>query len=93
VIAISAAAIPAVATNAVEAISSFFIFKFLVYVLIFRTSAGESSEIYNLFDDFIVIGQESQSFFSIDYYDWCKLVTPLGMNIFGQTSGSSVIKY
>jgi hypothetical protein len=40
----SAEAIPAVATNAVEAISSFFIFKFLVELFIFRTSAGESSE-------------------------------------------------
>jgi hypothetical protein len=65
----SAEAIPAVATNAVVAISSFFIFKFLVELFIFRTSAGESSEIYELFDDFMVIGQEFQSLFSIDYYD------------------------
>jgi len=56
----SAEAIPAVATNAVEAISSFFIFKFLVELFIFRTSAGESSEIYNLFDDFDALGQQFQ---------------------------------
>jgi hypothetical protein len=56
----SAEAIPAVATNAVVAISSFFIFKFLVELFIFRTSAGESSEICNLFDDFDALGQQFQ---------------------------------
>jgi len=40
-----------------------------------------------------VIGQESQSLFGIDYYDWCKLVTPLVMNVFGVISGPSAIKY
>ena len=45
-IVMSAEAIPAVATNAVVAISSvFFILKFLVELFILRTSAGESSEI------------------------------------------------
>jgi len=48
---------------------------------------------YYLFDDFIVIGQESQSLFGMDYYNWCKLVTPLVMNVFGKINGPSVIKY
>jgi hypothetical protein len=56
----SAEAIPAVATNAVEAISSFFIFKFLVELFIFRTSAGESSEICDLFGDLNALGQQFQ---------------------------------
>jgi len=56
----SAEAIPAVATNAVVAISSFFIFKFLVELFIFRTSAGESSEIWDLFGDLDALGQQFQ---------------------------------
>jgi hypothetical protein len=60
VIVMSAEAIPAVATNAVVAISSFFILKFLVELFILRTSAGESSEIYICFGDFGAMGQQFQ---------------------------------
>jgi len=45
------------------------------------------------FDDFPVTGQEFQSQFNIDYYDWCKLVTPLVVSVFSQISNSWAIKY
>tara|TARA_B110000908_G_C10059520_1_gene359951 strand:- start:245 stop:484 length:240 start_codon:yes stop_codon:yes gene_type:complete len=77
----SAVAIPAVATNAVEAISSFFILKFLIELFIYGPPL-ENPVSNKTFDDFPVTGQEFQSQFTIDYYDWCKLVTPLVVSVF-----------
>ena len=63
----SAAAIPAVATNAVEAISSFFIFKFLVELFILGPPLENPVSGITL-DEFCYFGQEFQLTIYIDYH-------------------------